>query len=301
VSPFLLTPASKRNSLEALIAKGELWLGSNSGSDTPLIRSETQDYSVTAFSVDEIDSALPYGGLPEGSINEIFSPTIEGVTELPLTIPSVFARRVLEKCRKNSHTTWCAPEEDSHIPEKKESLSHSFVWIGKRCWPTPFLLPKSSLKRCIFVDPPSPELSLWSLETALRSPSVAYVIADCPSFSLTTFRKLQFAARSSKAIAFLLRHEKDLTKPSCAYSQWRIIPSPSSQELPAWELSLLKVKGGISNISSWIVCAESSYEQGEKISIRILPQLVDRCNKTISPEEAVCEKEPPELKRWYGT
>ncbi len=299
MSSFTLKNTTKSTSLEALIAKGEVWLGS--GTNKPFLQSQIQECSVTSFGVDEIDSALPYGGLPEGSINEFFSTTVEGITELPLTIPTIFARRVLENYRKRSRTTWSVSEEYSRTSETKESLSHSSVWIGKKCWPTPFLLPKSSLMRCIFIDPPSPELSLWSLETALRSPSVACVIADCPSFSLTTFRRFQFAARVSKATVFLLRHEKDLNTPSCAYSQWRITPSPSSEELPAWELSLLKVKGGTSNISSWIVCAESLYEQGEKISIRILPQLVDRCHQTISSEEAVSEKPHPKIERWYGT
>jgi hypothetical protein len=264
----------------ALTQRGDLWFGS--AKDAPSAReriwqSKGNSTSTVSWGVHAIDSALPYSGLPLGTLHEFFAPGADLTSELPVTIPSLLAKNLIEQCSVGGDRAWSAPGNAKTRSNFSSSSPYFFLWIGKRCWPTPFMLDRDTLSQCLFLDPPSQELQLWAIETALRSPTVKCIIAECPKAPLTTLKRFQFAARKSGATAFLLRSERESFAPTCAYSQWRINPSQSSYELPAWQLTLIKAKGGIVDTASWIVCAESSYEQREKISIRILSKLGDRC------------------------
>lgn len=282
-------PSFKRAELSQLFSRGDLWFGESEGSNKA--SAPDQCYAVNkrlsgsrltatlSLGSTEIDNALPQGGLQLGAIHEFFLQDPEHTKEIPLTIPTIIARSLIEHLSNAYRSPWGSP---THTGSAQDAIiaPHLFLWIGKQCWPTPFVLPKEHLAQCFFINPPSRELLLWSIDTALRSPSVKCVVADCRDVAPSLLRRFQFAARTSGATAFLLRPGKSDIPPSCAHTQWSIAPTPSQHENPTWQLTLVRAKGGLHKQVSWVVSAESEYEQGEKVSIRILSELVNGCSDT---------------------
>jgi hypothetical protein len=111
---------------------------------------------------------------------------------------------------------------------------------------------------------------------------VKLVIADCPTLSLTTSRRLLLAAEAHNTTALLLRDIRDIATPSSASTRWELAPHAAlNQPLPLWELRLQKLKGGSLATRSWIVgLEEESHEKGASLSLRVFPRVGDRSNET---------------------
>lgn len=286
-TPLFKNSQPLHSSLSELFSRGELWCGDLSHkAPTHLTSPSTTTISTGA---PEIDRALPQGGLQLGATHEFFLQDPTQSNELPITIPTILARSLIEHTSTSDHSPWNAPSQ---------GISPLlFLWIGKRCWPTPFVLPKQHLAQCLFINPPSRELLLWAIDTALRSPSVKSLVADCRDVPPSLLRRFQFAARSSGATAFLLRPSTGNIPVSCAHSQWSISPSPSPHENPTWQLTLERAKGGLHQKVSWLVSAESEYEGGEKVSIRILSELVNRRSSESAYEQEQAQEHGEELNK----
>lgn len=177
-------------------------------------------------------------------------------------------------------------------PEQRELLSHHFfpcsflallcanalkanpqkfvIWIGKHTWPTPFILQKpitqnasqALISKCIFVNPPSLKLLLWSLETALRSDVVAAVVANLKNLKFALSQRFMLDAKAGGGLALIVRKFEDLQSASAAASRWSVKTLSSDSFNPLFELSLHKLKGQKPSSSAWQVslCVDNGME-----------------------------------------
>lgn len=118
------------------------------------------------------------------------------------------------------------------------------VWIGRRTWPYPRVLWRCEiLQRSVFVDVRDVRSRLWAAELALRSPAVGVVVADASGFPMTATRRLQLAARESRALILLSRPGGEEHHLSAAGVRWRVGPVRSPDARPRWKVELLRCKG----------------------------------------------------------
>lgn len=256
--------------VESLFKNGLLWLAEpaqeySQSALEPRDRSTTS-FGVAPFGLDAIDQALPWSGLPSGTIHEWSSS--EGFS--PCSVLALLAGNLLRRS-----TSLSAP-------------SKFVVWVGKNIWPTPYLLEqtmyvtvqegerttsRSLLDNCLFIDPPQEKLKLWAIDLALRSPAVAVVIAECKKLSFAMSRKFALAAKQGGTLGLFVREKTSHAESSAAFSRWSLEPRISSSESPRFELSLLKCKGAQPKIGAWIIEMREgvcSYEPNQQtISLHI--------------------------------
>lgn len=259
-------PETPSTSLQSLLAEGVVWRGVQP-SDTPLWeqRSSTAREAIP-FGAPEIDGCLPHGGLACGAVHELSMHDPLGAVTHPHALPALLARSAIASHSTSSADGWgCAG---------RESFPFFVVWVGRRSWPTPFSLAPEHLSSCLFLDPPTEKLALWTIETALRSPAVKLVIADTPRVSLATTRRLSLSARAHGTTAVLLRRHSEQPAPSAAMTSWSLASVPSASEAPTWELSLKRFKGGSAAGTTWTITVEDDYGSGADLSLRVLPRMV---------------------------
>jgi len=233
------------------------------------------------FGIEAIDSSLPSGGIPFGFIHEFFLTSYSSAAYSPagpLSILSLLTGNALKKA-------FC--------------FKKFIVWIGRNCWPTPFLLDKAIsleikndtfekestasfkkkvgfLDNCIFIDPPSKKLTFWCIETTLRSPAAAIVIADASHMTFAMSRKFSLLAKQSGSLGLFMRPPGERLSPSLACTRWGISPEPSTSHNPRWRLTLTKCRGGSTEGKTWIV---EQRDENEKISLHIPSGMVDQPGK----------------------
>ena len=252
-------------SLESLLSQKVLWRAVPER-DAPLWGSQTNSTSAIPFNVTEIDEALPHGGLSCGAIHEMYLQDTCSFAHNPHVLPSLLAQNAIASHVASPTSAW----------ERKNTGAFPFLilWIGRRCWPTPFSIPPGHLNSCLFIDAPTEKLSMWAIETALRSPAVKLVVAEAPRLSLTTTRRFALSAKAHNTTAILLRRYSDTLPPSAATTSWTIAPTPSQHDSPAWNLSLKRLKGGSLPHTSWLVTLDGGYGSKENLSLRVLPGVV---------------------------
>jgi hypothetical protein len=259
----------------------------------------TPGYSLRAqFGIPKLDTQLPLGGLPTGNIHEFFTASpVLAPPILPRIIPCFLACNVAVQYASSHHTasnTYSSTTSPSdHLPRELTKKLPYLIWIGKDTWPSPFLLhqllgahfPSNEIEqRCIFVDPPNQRIALWAIENALRTPSIAVVIASCASLSFATSRRFSLAARTYGTLGLLLRASSYIHETTSSYSKWVVWhsalhahglnrSSPSSSQLssstltkatlsnlaetssthPSWNISLQRIKGSMPHPAEWII------------------------------------------------
>lgn len=127
-----------------------------------------------------------------------------------------------------------------------ENTGKLCVWVGRRCWPRPAALARSSpmaLQRSLFVSPSGKEDRLWSVDLALRSGAATLVAADAAGLSLNDTRRLQLAAEAGGALGLLVRPPWERREPSAARTRWLVSPALSSDSDQRWTVELLRCKG----------------------------------------------------------
>ena len=201
------------------------------------------------FGVAEIDEALDAGGLRFGAIHELFFDAPRE-SYLPLIVPV------------------CLSAGSFY-----EASGRYFFWIGKKVWPSPFILEQAGgaefLSRCVFLDPPDEKSLLWSVETALRSRAVSCVTAAVKNLKFSSSRRLELAAGNGATLGMLLRSARDLKDNSAAATRWRIKHKNSSGLDPLFELELLKQKGSGARSLRWMVRFHTDEDGRKKISLHI--------------------------------
>lgn len=289
------------NSVAGLIRRGELWLAADSAEVGVLGATPQANVPVASvpFNLAQIDSYLPARGLSRGAIHQ-WSLAGHPPEFVPCALLALLARNSIAD-------NGAAPTADHG---GQTQFNKYLLWIGRQCWPTPFLLnqlmkfkifdtrgllkERSLLAHCLFIDPPTTQLKIWAIETALASPAVATVIAhgDCYAKRLTA-RRFALAAKRGGTLGLFSVSGKNpaATAPSAAcsfLSRWSIAPLLSPTPFPRWQLTLLRYRGRALQ-NRWEVelgSAEFRYDlqtilqsgvtNAESISLRIPSSVVSR-------------------------
>jgi len=106
---------------------------------------------------------------------------------------------------------------------------------------------------------------LWTVEEALKSGSVAAVVAQMDKdrsrgaagkpVALTASRRLQLAAEAGGGLGITLSEGGGALGPSAAATRWRVEPTPlaEARDRACWAVSLLRVRGGGGPDKEWRV------------------------------------------------
>lgn len=141
--------------------------------------------------------------------------------------------------------------------EKHDRSTPVVLWIGRRSWPYGHALlrtgdAKATDGRALFessicVDAHSADQRFWSIDVALRhGGSNIVVIADASAMPLAVSRRLQLAAESGGALAFLARPPWEESELSVAATRWRVRTAPSPPphaSAQRWSIELTRCKG----------------------------------------------------------
>ena len=137
----------------------------------------------------ELDAQLPGGGWPCGSLSEILF-AYDGLGELSLLLPAL-----AELTRKNQRVVFVAPP---YIPYAPALAAHGL-----------------DLRYVVQIDAQAGD-GAWSAEQCLRSGSCGAVLSWMQQADYTQLRRLQLAAESGDALAFLFRPARAADKASPA-------------------------------------------------------------------------------------
>jgi len=108
---------------------------------------------------------------------------------------------------------------------------------------------------------------LWTVEEALKSGSVAAVVAQMDKdrsrggpvsgkpVDLTVSRRLQLAAEAGGGLGIILSEGGGALGPSAAATRWRVDPAPlfDMRDRACWQIALLRVRGGAVPDKDWRV------------------------------------------------
>lgn len=209
---------------------------------------ERPDHGVTATGLAEIDSHLPWSGLPRGALHEIIGSSTDGA-------PLAFA----------AHLLGCFA---AHGPT---------LWIGGGFYPPAFGL---WIDSCLAVRTEHYADRLWAAEEALRTKGVGGVLLEVSEIDLTGSRRLQLAAESHGAALLLLRRRAQRGTPSdkentVSLTRWRVhaaASAPTAWGGPGaarWCVELKRCRGG--RPGEWIVERDD-----EKGSVTVVAALRSR-------------------------
>ena len=236
------------SSLKTLLASGLV-----RREDSPFPAGDCPSESILPFGIPEIDAALPHGGIEQSKIHEWTSNSLLVSKALnrwvpPLIIPALLLGNTLSQ------------------EQRFLFVPNVIIWIGRACWPTPFLIKKAKLDQCkhLFIDVSDKENILWGIIQALQSKETFAVIANIHNFSFAASKRILLAVQKSTAFCFLLRPPWEYEIPSCAYSRWIVSPTQSldlekkraksntpklfsspAEESFRWELCLSRLKSSL--------------------------------------------------------
>jgi len=169
-----------------------------------------------------IDRHLPEGGLARGALHEVLAADPGAGVAFSASILGRLAGPVL----------WIAPTADAVWPPGLQTLG-------------------LCVSRLILVQYRQPAEGLWALEEALRSPALQGAVLQIPHLDLTAARRLQLATEATGSLGLLLRPATAAQGPSNALTRWRVAARPEPRARPAWQLDLLRCRGG--QPGSWAV------------------------------------------------
>lgn len=177
----------------------------------------------------ELDALLPGGGWPCGALSEIMF-EYDGVGELTLLMPAL-----AELTRRRQRVVFVAPP---YIPYAPALAEHGL-----------------DLRYIVQIESSANE-GAWSAEQCLRSGSCGAVLGWLHQADYTQLRRLQLAAESGDALAFLFRPAQAAAKASPAALRLQLHPggedegNSSGPELARFDVAridieILKCRGNL--------------------------------------------------------
>jgi len=208
-----------------------------------------------SLGAEEIDAALPWGGLARGGLHEING---EGGS---FGFHAGLLRRAIGE---KGYVLWCRHsivERDTGLPYGP-GMAHFGLKADQ------FLFVRS--KHAIDI--------LWAMEEGLRTPGLAAVVGDGITPDFTATRRLQLAAEATNIPAFILlppRPSQQFVHPSAALTRWYIktISSVETEKRMRLRADLLRCRGGAPK--NWII---EWHEQ--TLCFHLADMLVDGANAT---------------------
>ena len=160
-----------------------------------------------------LDAALPGGGWPVGALIELL-PTCEGIGELRLSLPALKALN-----NANRQIVFVQPP---HTP-----------------YPPALLRAQLSLQNILWISAGNDEDARWAAEQTLRAGAAGAVLLWSDNSDDRNLRRLQLAAETGQALAFLYRTPSALRQPSPA--ALRLLLQPTAD---AVRVEIIKARGG---------------------------------------------------------
>jgi len=177
-----------------------------------------------------LDAALAGGGLVRGGCHEFLpAPADAGALGFVASILSGLPPGPILWCRHR---------------DKGDPLGHADMPYG------PGLAALGlDASRLILVRPDRLDDALWTLEEALRCPTLAAVVGDGVLPGAVALRRLQLAAEEGDALGLLILPPLAKPPPSVALTRWRVTSLRDGQPQeeggrPRWQVSLLRARGG---------------------------------------------------------
>ena len=167
----------------------------------------------------ELDSTLPGGGWPVGTIVELM-PVVTGIGELRLLLPTL--ARIT---RTELHVALISPPYIPFAPALSQHGMH--------------------LERLLVIRAQAPEDTLWAFEQTLRCKSFGAVVAWPSIVKDREVRRLQLAAEAGHSIGFLYRPPSAALESSPAAVRLRF----SADKDGHMAIEILKCRGGRSGFS----------------------------------------------------
>ena len=210
-----------------------------------------------------IDAVLPEGGLSRAAVHEIAGADAgDGAGDGAATgFCAAIAGRLLAADAQARPVLWLSPGRDLYAP----GLAACGLTPGR-------LLTAGGLKRKDLI---------WALETALRSGTLAGVVAEVAGLDLTSARRLQLAAEAGRTPALLLAPTPPVG-PVAAVTRWVVSALRGTEgtrrvgaELAPpvgrarWHTRLVKCRGG--RPGDWTVCWRADGWQVEAPDTATLP------------------------------
>jgi protein ImuA len=243
----------------------------------PALRPEARaSNAVLSSGLSAVDAYLGMAAVPLGAVHEIAG---HGGDEEQGAAGAGFLALTLKASAPTGWIAWVTQEGDLYAP--------GLAAFGL------------DLRRLILVSPRRDAEVCWALEEALRSRSLAAVVAEAGILSLTATRRLQLAAEQAGIPCFLLRRwrTRDIARqqraqPIAAVTRWRIAPQPQPHmsdqttmpELgPArWRLDLWRCRNAAA--ASWIM--EFDHADQQRVTAFPVPVAAALADRSISPAPA---------------
>ena len=183
-------------------------------------RSASAQHHVRALptGLDELDALLPGGGWPCGALSEILFEH-DGLGELSLLMPAL-----AELTRRRQRVIFVVPP---YIPYAPALSAHGL-----------------DLRYIVQIQATAAE-GAWSAEQCLRSGSCGAVLSWLPEADYTQLRRLQLAAESGDALAFLFRPARAASKTSPAALRLQLHVNDTQVEI-----EILKCRGNLDQRST---------------------------------------------------
>ena len=208
-------------------------------------------HAIVPLGATEIDSVLPWSGLPRTGVHEI-----EGRHGAALGFAvALLARFVSDR----GPALWCFRQADPYAPGLRLfGLDPNFL---------------------IAVRAHRAHHVLWVLEEALRARCLGAVLGEVAAVGLTASRRLQLAARTGNTPCLLLCHNANAGS-TTAITRWRALPANTNENdgigganflgEPRWRIELVRCRGTPGG-HHWIVkwCHETH-------CLRVVAPLADR-------------------------
>ena len=204
------------------------------------VRSIQQGMVPLRFGDSVLDSALPWGGLPQATLHEING------TAAAMGFTAALAGRLAG----SKPILWC-----------RSSRNETGSIYG------PGLLPFGlNPEQVVFVETKKKQELLWAMEEGLRSGQPALVIGEVEAVSLVASRRLQLAAEVGGVTAFLLNTvvtkricKKAATTSATTVALTRWVVSSEARDKsqrnttrhPQWRVDLVRWRAGVQQ--SWLV------------------------------------------------
>jgi protein ImuA len=173
------------------------------------------------FGIDDIDTILPWGGLPKACIHEVAAADISAAA-------AGFCAVLLARLANEGGTVaWCRRKDGLYGP----GLAAFGLDTG----------------RLIVVRARTDTDVFWAMEEGLRSGSLAAVLGEAGSTDSIALRRLQLAAETGGVTALLLRPAGAAIVPGSVTSRWRVgtvSGVPAGVDRPRWRVELRRCKGG---------------------------------------------------------
>ena len=223
-----------------------------------------------------VDMYLRMAATPLGAVHEIAG---HGGDEEPGAAGAGFLALALKASAPTGWIAWVTQENDLYAP--------GLAAFGL------------DLRRLILVSARRDAEVCWALEEALRSRSLAAVVAEVGVLTLTATRRLQLAAEQAGSPCFLLRRwrtqelaQQQRAQPIAAVTRWRISPQPHPRgsdqatvpELGPvhWRLDLWRCRNAAA--ASWIM--EFDHADQQRVTAFPVPVAATLADRSISAAPA---------------